>query len=89
MEARLQAVSISSIWINAIRWLNCIEKSPEHFHSLHYTDRKHPAKAFSNRFLMEKATLSIEYTPIEIRIDFSTDFCDFFFRAVFYEKLEI
>ena len=35
--------------------LNSIEKTPERFHSLYYTQRKNPAKAFFDLFIMEEA----------------------------------
>jgi hypothetical protein len=35
--------------------LNSIGKTPEHFHSLYYPQRKNPAKAFDNLFIMEEA----------------------------------
>jgi hypothetical protein len=39
----------------SLRHLNSIGKTPEHFHSLYYPQRKNPAKAFDNLFIMEEA----------------------------------
>jgi hypothetical protein len=42
---------------DAIRQLNSIKKTPARFHSLYYTQRKNPAKAFVNLFIMEEAVV--------------------------------
>jgi hypothetical protein len=40
---------------HGIRRLNSIGKTPKHFCSLYYPQRKNPAKAFDNLFIMEEA----------------------------------
>ena len=46
--------------------LNSIEKTPEWFHSLYYTQRKNPAEAFFDLFIMEEAvTGTSTVAPLE------------------------
>jgi hypothetical protein len=53
---------------HSIGRLNSIGKTPEHFYSLYYPQRKNPAKAFDNLFIMEEAVAGTTGGPPELMI---------------------
>jgi hypothetical protein len=53
---------------HSIGRLNSIGKTPKHFYSLYYPQRRNPAKAFDNLFIMEEAVAGTSAVAPEIDI---------------------
>ena len=72
-EVQVNHVFIHSSQYNTIWFLNCIEKTPKFFCSLHYRQSKNPAKASVNPFIIEEAVAGTStVAPLEdINIDFN------------------
>jgi hypothetical protein len=82
---RLIQYKIHPSQLISLQCVNSIGKTPEHFYSLYYPQRKNPAKAFDNLFIMEEAVAGttgdapesvINIDDIDIDVDNLVDIVD-------------